>query len=732
MLKIIKKFINKISRLSLRRKTVLFISFGTILPFIIMMLFLLSSLSKTAVNVEKKALDETVLLVKQDLLSSIQAKAQIFDLTFKSMIIDLESLKESILSEGFKEKLLTAYYYKHQIISAVYFINTANSIFIAPTNEKFSQGENIDISNIKELNFLTSESGSKYTGRWLGPYDDFKGQARITTYAVPLWKGNEYKGMLGLDLAINSLFSEIVRIDPSQSSYFFIVKSNGDFVSSSEKIYDDFKLEKKESPNIFDSQLIKEMEISDIFTPQGEKEGTFMIQEDEENQKIAAFSIIPSFGGKIATVSPLTEIIQIQKEKAKEIQQAVNRVGTIGFAYMIGLSLFIIVISFYLSGQITGPIINLRNAAREISQGKLDTKIEIKSEDEIGELATDFNTMVIRLLASRRELEKYAEELEDRVVERTLELKEERDRVNAIIASMGDGLIVVDKKYKITLLNPSAERSLETTQDKMKGKSIDKIIPLFTGKEGKEEVALRDHPITKARESGEIIITRLEDNFYLQKAAGKRFAVIMVVAPLFGEGVSGAVMMFRDVSEEKQLDEAKTSFISVSSHQLRTPLTSMRWFSEMLMGGDAGPITKEQKHFLERIYEGTDRMIGLVNLLLQIARVEAGRVKIEPVPIDLKATTQGVLVALKSNIDQKSQKVVIESNPDQFPLIPMDQEVVWQVIQNLLSNANRYSPEKSTIHVSIMKKDNVIEYSVKDEGIGISKDQQGRIFEKFY
>ena len=254
-------------------------------------------------------------------------------------------------------------------------------------------------------------------------------------------------------------------------------------------------------------------------------------------------------------------------------------------------------------------------------------------------------------------------------------------------------------------------------------------MPLYYGD---LKVDLADHPVAKALESGRVTITKIEDNFYLQAANGKKFAVIMIVTPLLGEGFTGAVMMFRDASEEKQLDEAKTSFISVSSHQLRTPLTSMRWFAEMLIGGDAGQITKEQKHFVERIYQGTDRMIGLVNLLLQIARVEAGRVKIKPIPVDLKALTQGVLITLKSNLDQKSQEVIVKSDPDQFPLILMDQEVVWQVMQNLLSNASRYSPEKSTIEVYIVKKGEMAEYSVKDKGIGIPKDQQNRIFEKFY
>lgn len=435
-------------------------------------------------------------------------------------------------------------------------------------------------------------------------------------------------------------------------------------------------------------------------------------------------------------------------------------------------SVFILILSFilalvaglFLSKKITRPIINLRDAAREISKGKLDTKIEIKSRNEIGELAVDFNTMAVRLSAYTQQLKDYAKELENRVAARTAELdkkvkelvetnaelgkaesamvnliedarlleaslKEERDRAKAIITSMGEGLIVVDKENRTLLINPMAEKFLGVSLDKIRNQDIREAVPFYYGD---LKVDIKDHPITKTIKTGEATIIRLEDNLYFQTAAGRKFAVIMVVAPLLGNGVTGAVIMFRDASEEKQLDEAKTGFISVASHQLRTPLTSMRWFSEMLMSGDAGKITDKQKHFVERIYQGIDRMIALINLLLQIARVEAGRLKIKPVPVDLKNITRGVLVTLKTNLDEKSQKVVIKSEPKEFPSILMDQEVVWQVIQNLLSNASRYSPEKSTITVSIIKKNDVAEYSVKDEGIGIPKEYQDRIFEKFF
>jgi len=209
-------------------------------------------------------------------------------------------------------------------------------------------------------------------------------------------------------------------------------------------------------------------------------------------------------------------------------------------------------------------------------------------------------------------------------------------------------------------------------------------------------------------------------------------AVVSAVKNVQTKKVSGVIITFRDVREERTLEEARISFISVASHQLRTPLTSMRWFAEMLLLGDAGAINEEQKHFVDRIYEGTQRMINLVNLLLQIARVEAGRVRIEPTKISFQNLFKGVTLALRSLLDAKSQKLELKTIPDPFPEVSMDQEVVWQVFQNLFSNAIRYSPEKSTIAVLVTQEGEFAKVMVKDSGIGIPKEQQSRVFEKFF
>ncbi len=319
--------------------------------------------------------------------------------------------------------------------------------------------------------------------------------------------------------------------------------------------------------------------------------------------------------------------------------------------------------------------------------------------------------------------------LED-IKESEKNLREERDRSGAIISSMGESLLVIDKDYKIILINKAAAKSIDLPEENIVGSDIRKIISIL---KGDDPILTEDRPLEKVLNGRGTLTGDLKDNFYYKVPSGKKFPVDFISTPLIGDkGIIGAVLIFRDITDQKALDESKSNFISIASHQLRTPLTSLRWASEMLMGGDAGPLKSEQKHFVEKIYEATDRMIELVNLLLQIARVEAGRVKIEPTPVNLEDFTNEVVASLKVNLDEKFQEVKINIDPIPFPLIPLDKEIVWQVVQNLISNAIRYSPEKSSISISIAEKNGYVEYSVKNSGIGIPADQKDRIFEKFF
>jgi methyl-accepting chemotaxis protein len=294
---------------------------------------------------------------------------------------------------------------------------------------------------MEDFNFFKG-GNREYVGRWVGPYNDFKTQNKIISYISPIWRGNEFVGIVGFDLTIDSLFTDFINFDPSQSSYVFIAKNTGEIISTTDKLYVDLKIKKAENPSIFDSQVIKELKIPDFFK---KDEGMSLIS----GEKIIAFSNIPSFAGKLILISPLGEIINTQKEKALEISQALATINLTINISMAALGVFIFLSSFYLIQKgLVKPIIIFRNAANNISNGKLDTRVSIKSQDEIGELATTFNNMASEMDQSHgdleqkvtertqkldqkvKELEKFKEVTVDREL-RMIELKKEIKRLEA-------------------------------------------------------------------------------------------------------------------------------------------------------------------------------------------------------------------------------------------------------------------------------------------------------------
>jgi signal transduction histidine kinase len=205
---------------------------------------------------------------------------------------------------------------------------------------------------------------------------------------------------------------------------------------------------------------------------------------------------------------------------------------------------------------------------------------------------------------------------------------------------------------------------------------------------------------------------------------------------MIGNEFIGTVEVFHDVTKEKEVDRAKTEFVSLASHQLRTPLSAINWFAEMLLDGDAGKITNDQRHYIRQIRESNQRMVELINSLLNVSRIELGTFAVEPEPTDILRLAKSVISEEEAQIRAHNLRII--EKYDKLPKLSVDPKLFRIILQNLISNAIKYTPGRGTVTVSITrqqggreKEENVL-IMVRDTGYGIPKNQQGKIFTKLF
>jgi signal transduction histidine kinase len=218
-----------------------------------------------------------------------------------------------------------------------------------------------------------------------------------------------------------------------------------------------------------------------------------------------------------------------------------------------------------------------------------------------------------------------------------------------------------------------------------------------------------------------------------KRKSGELYEAEIRVSPILDE--KGELLFYvgieRDLSKDRAVERAKTEFISLASHQLRTPLSAVKWFSEMLVNGDAGKLTELQKKFVHKIVESNEREIQLVNSLLNVSRIESGKIVLVPKMTDLRKLVETTISEFKVGLVEENKTLTLSVSKD-IPLVYIDPDLIRQVYSNLISNSIKYSKAGGVISVKITMKGNKVVSEVKDNGIGIPKHEQERIFEKFF
>lgn len=361
----------------------------------------------------------------------------------------------------------------------------------------------------------------------------------------------------------------------------------------------------------------------------------------------------------------------------------------------------------------------------------------LDSQDELGMMVTLFNKIATALTTTNKKFVENESILKAKVLEveknkkETLEALENmlatKAKEEAILESTDEGIYGLDLSGLCLFVNNAGAKTLGYTKDEMLGKNIHELIH-FKHEDG-SPYPEGECPITRTKDTG--VGVRINTDIFFRKD-GTYFPALYSSHPLRENGETvGVVVAFSDITHEKQVDRAKTEFVSLASHQLRTPLTAISWYIEMLLAGDAGKLTKEQKDYLYEVYKGNNRMIELVNALLNVSRIDLGTISMDPVPTDVREIADSLLTELTPQWHLKKMNIIKSYDPA-LPLINVDPKLIRIVFQNLLTNAIKYTPEKGTITFSITKDTRNIKIVVADSGYGIPKDSQSRIFGKLY
>ncbi len=318
-------------------------------------------------------------------------------------------------------------------------------------------------------------------------------------------------------------------------------------------------------------------------------------------------------------------------------------------------------------------------------------------------------------------LQSRTKELEDARVIIEAEIQNVKKFQKAVEASV-DAVAILSPDKRIVYTNPAWIRLNGFTDTESIGQSIDIIA---SGDMNPETV----HALWETVSAGNTFKT--EDMFYRTKR-GEAYQAELAVFPIReGEQVLFYVFVAQDITKRKEVDKAKTEFVSLASHQLRTPLSAIRWYSEMLMSKYVGELNEKQKEYVLEIYQGSLRMVDLVNSLLNVSRIDLGTFAIEPEQVSLTEICDSVIAELTPQVSEKSQTVdrIYAQAPQTYFADPKLMRVIFQ---NLLSNSVKYTKNGGLLSVEIASRGAKLYIRVADNGYGIPKEQQSHIFEKLF
>ncbi len=292
----------------------------------------------------------------------------------------------------------------------------------------------------------------------------------------------------------------------------------------------------------------------------------------------------------------------------------------------------------------------------------------------------------------------------------------------AFLRSIGEGVFAVDSQTRLILLNRRAEEWTGIPAGQAISRPYREILRF-------DKLAMKDF-VERAMRSQRGV--QVDGDAVLIRPDGSQMPVSILASPVMEEEkVKGCIVVFRDTTEQRALDQMKSEFIALASHQLRTPLTGLRWYTSTLSEGQAGPLNPQQQELVSNIETCTQQMVALVNDLLNVARLDQGTLKLNLAPVSLVELVPEVVKTLEAKATRFNVSVLLDESIASSPLVRADKALLTEVLLNVVDNAIKYTPERGTVKLLARQEDKNLVLSVSDTGVGIPATEMRKLFQKF-
>lgn len=450
----------------------------------------------------------------------------------------------------------------------------------------------------------------------------------------------------------------------------------------------------------------------DNITEAGEQELTDKLSADYQllSKNTSDAALMKNIRNDISDIMLLNMQAIQRKEKLAETtaENAITLITLVGtICFIIALILF-----FNLPGNIANPIKELTSSIKQIAQRNYSQRVHFEKKNEFGDLAESFNTM--------------AEKLEEYQASSLQKLMMEKKRIETLINNMKDPVIGLDENKKLLFMNDVALKISGLKAEEVAGKPI-------------QDIAVRNDLIrsliqdlfTENKESSEKIPVKIyADNkeSYFEKEI---IPIKIIPTGEKEEKLIGNVIFLQNITPYKELDFAKTNFIATVSHELKTPIASIKMSSQLLENKQVGELNDEQQSLVQSIKEDTGRLLKITGELLNMTQVESGTIQLSALPVSPKEIIDYAVNANKTLADERHIKLQV-SVPNEIADVLADKDKTSWVLTNLISNAIRYSYDNSIVTIEAKAEDGKVKFSVTDTGQGIESQYVNKIFDRYF